>query len=142
MEERLRWAMLIETPPLAYTKTLSLLVALRKSYLRHLSLPRYRPVTRMPTPSPTNDGRINLPRVRMYPWYIRPTFKKRWGPSALLTRLRGGVLAGDDPKFMPEGFLTKDLGPMGLVGKGHSEVDGEVRRLQEDGGRGCPFMPL
>ncbi|KAL8706290.1 MAG: hypothetical protein Q9201_000666 [Fulgogasparrea decipioides] len=163
MEDKLRWAMLyvyliylffiqqsragtnpnrIETPPPTYTKTLSLLVALRKFYLRHLSLPRYRPVTRMPTPSPTNDGRINLPRVRMHPWYIRPTFKKRWGLSALLTRLRGGVLPGDDPKFMPEGFLTRDLGPMGLVGKGHNEVDGEVQRLQEDGGRGCPFMAL
>jgi len=89
-----------------------------------------------------NDGRINLLRGRKYPWYIRPTFKKRWGPLALLTRLRGGVLPGDDAAFMPEGFLSRELGPMGLKGKGQEEVEEEVRRLGREGGGGCPFVTL
>ena len=93
----------------------------------------------MPTPSPAGEGRLNLPRVRMHPWYILPTFKKRWGLSALSTRLRGGVLPGDDDKFMPYGFLTQELGPMGLAGKGHDEVQEEVNRLKISGGNGCPF---
>lgn len=96
----------------------------------------------MPTLSPANDGRIHLARVRVYPWYIPPTFKKRYGPSALLARLRGDVLPGDDKKFMPEGFLTRELGPMGLVGKGGEEVDREVERIKLETGTGCPFVRM
>ncbi|KAL8716494.1 MAG: hypothetical protein Q9225_006185 [Loekoesia sp. 1 TL-2023] len=140
MEKKLREAMLIEAPPPIYHKTFSLLITMRKFILRHLSLPRYRRLTRMPTPSHAMDGHFNLPKVRMHPWYIRPTFKKRWGPGALLTRLKGGVLPGDDEKFMPEGYLTKELGPMGLKGSGREEWEQEVRMLKEKGGSGCPFM--
>ncbi|KAL8870416.1 MAG: hypothetical protein Q9174_003541, partial [Haloplaca sp. 1 TL-2023] len=139
MEEKLRNAMLIPKPPSIYLRTMSLLVFVRKIFLRHFSLPRRRRLTRMPTPSPFGEGKLNLPRCRMHPWYILPTFKKRWGLSALSTRLRGGILPGDDDKFMPNGFLTRELGPLGLVGKGHDEVQEEVDRLEKSGGKGCPF---
>ncbi|KAI4282754.1 MAG: hypothetical protein L6R38_002713 [Xanthoria sp. 2 TBL-2021] len=135
---RLRKAMLIPTSPPLYYYTFSTFMTLRKLFLRYLSLPRYRHLTRKPTPSPANDGRFHLPRVRMYPWYIRPTFKKRWGPSALLARLRGDVLPGDDAKFMPEGFATTELGPIGLTGKGYEEMVEDAERLVDIGG--CPFM--
>ncbi|KAL8817320.1 MAG: hypothetical protein Q9223_003828 [Gallowayella weberi] len=135
---RLRKAMLIPNAPLYYHSTFSALMTLRKLFLRYLSLPRYRHLTRRPTLSPANDGRLHLPRVRVYPWYIRPTFKKRWGPSALLARLRGDVLPGDDAKFMPGGFATTDLGPMGLMGKGYEEMAEDAERLVGIGG--CPFV--
>ncbi|KAL9021459.1 MAG: hypothetical protein Q9185_001356 [Variospora sp. 1 TL-2023] len=107
-------------------------------FLRYLSLPRYHPLGRKPTPSSANDGRFYLPRGRMYPWYIRPTFKKRWGPSALLARLRNDVLPGDDAQFMPEGFATTELGPIGLTGKGYEEMAEDAERLVDVGG--CPFV--
>ncbi|KAL8788467.1 MAG: hypothetical protein Q9213_001690 [Squamulea squamosa] len=137
---RLRKAMLIPNPPPHYYHTFSALMTLRKLFLRYLSLPRYRHLTRMPTPSPTNGSRFHLPRVRMYPWYIRPTFKKRWGPSALLARLRGDVLPGDDTKFMPEGFATAELGPTGLMSKGYEEMMEDADRLVGIGG--CPFVKM
>ncbi|KAL8652417.1 MAG: hypothetical protein Q9210_002701, partial [Variospora velana] len=62
----------------------------------------------------------------------------RWGPSALLARLRGDVLPGDDAKFMPEGFATTELGPIGLTGKGYEEMEEDAERLEDIGG--CPFV--
>ncbi|KAL9026355.1 MAG: hypothetical protein Q9196_004964 [Gyalolechia fulgens] len=108
-------------------------MALRKLFPRYLSLPRYRHLTRKPRPSPADDGRFHLTRARMYPWYIRPTFKKRWGASALLARLRGDPLP-----FMPEGFATTELGPMRLMGKGYEEMAEDAERLAATGG--CPFV--
>lgn len=122
---------------------MSTLVVLRKFFLRHLSLPRYRRVSRQPTPSPANDGRLHLPRARVHPWYILPTFKQRWGPSALLKRFQGQVLPGDDAMFMPQGFVTGDLGPKGLMGKGQDEMEMDVQRLKELAtSGGCPFAAM
>ncbi|KAL8755069.1 MAG: hypothetical protein Q9199_003890 [Rusavskia elegans] len=131
-----------ENPPPYYHHLFSALMTLRKLFLQYLSLPRYHHLTRIPTLSPAKDGRIHLARVRMYPWYIRPSFKKRWGPSALLARLRGDILPGDEKRFMPEGFLTRELGPMGLMGSGGEEVKGEVERLGRENTGGCPFVKV
>ncbi|KAL8848862.1 MAG: hypothetical protein Q9221_006158 [Calogaya cf. arnoldii] len=129
-----------EKPPAHYHHLFSALMTLRKIFLRYLSLPPYRRRSRLPTPSPAKDGRIHLARVRKYPWYVRPPFGKRWGPSALLARLRGDVLPGDDRKFMPEGFLTVQLGPIGLMGNGGEEMKEEVERLGRQNIGGCPFI--
>lgn len=67
----------------------------------------------------------------MYPWYTRPTFVKRRGPAALRARLRGKVLPGDDEKYVPEGVLTRKLGPVGLTAIGQKKVEEEVTRLGE-----------
>lgn len=66
----------------------------------------------------------------------------RWGLSALLTRLRGGELPGDDGRLLPEGFVVGDLGPTGLMGKGQEECQKEVRRVEDvvERARGCPFV--
>ncbi|KAL8733566.1 MAG: hypothetical protein Q9166_001974 [cf. Caloplaca sp. 2 TL-2023] len=142
MEVRLRKAMLIPPPPPFYAYTFNFLHTIRKLLLRHLYLPRIIPSTRYPTPSQTDPNRIHLPQVPMHPWYIRPTFINRWGPRALLARFKGEVLPGDDKRFLPEGFLTRALGPVGLKGRGRVEQEVEVKRIREcaDGGMGCPFV--
>ncbi|KAL8681979.1 MAG: hypothetical protein Q9186_001921 [Xanthomendoza sp. 1 TL-2023] len=144
MEPRLREAMIIPPPPSLYPITLTFLISLRRMILRYASLPRYRPKTRMPIPSPTHPDRINLDRGRMHPWYILPTFRNRWGPGALLTRLKGEkeLIPGNEKKYMPEGFLTKELGPMGLMGSGKGEMEDDIRRLEVEGGVGCPFVRM
>ncbi|KAL8774490.1 MAG: hypothetical protein Q9209_000863 [Squamulea sp. 1 TL-2023] len=142
METRLREAMLISPLPPIYMRTFSIICVIRKFTLRHLSLPRFIPLTRIPTPSPTNPDRIHLPRARVYPWYIRPTFNNRWGPMALIARFRGEMLPGDDARFMSGGFCTMELGPFGLMGHGLDEQEVEVKRMKgiADEGRGCPFF--
>ena len=65
--------------------------------------------------------------------------KNRWGPSAWLKWFKGELLPGDDNMFMPEGFLTKDLGPKAFMGKGEDEMKVEVRRLQEGTNGACPL---
>lgn len=96
----------------------------------------------MPNPSPANNGRILLARVRMHPWYLKPTIKNQRGLSAVLARLRGDVLPGDDKKFMTEGFLTRELGPMGLMGSGKEEVEEGVSKFKKETGGGCPFVRM
>ncbi|KAL8688427.1 MAG: hypothetical protein Q9224_004887 [Gallowayella concinna] len=142
MEKRLREAMLIPPPPFIYTRSLEYLRYLRRHYLRHFCLPRFIPLTRLPKLSPTNPNRMNLPRARMHPWYIRPTLFNRWGLQALLARWTGEALPGDDERFMPEGFLTRELGPPGLIGKGGAEQEIELVRVRSlaKGGRECPFL--
>lgn len=87
---------------------------------------------------PNNNGRSHLLRARLYPWYMRPTLQKRWGPSALLARFRGDVLPGDDAKFMPEGSTTANLDPRGPIGKGYEEKRQDAERLVDI--RGCPLV--
>ncbi|KAL9036678.1 MAG: hypothetical protein Q9180_004159 [Flavoplaca navasiana] len=144
MEPRLREAMIIPSPPSLYPITITFLISLRKVILRYASLPRYTPKTRMPIPSPTHPNRINLDRGRKHPWYILPTFRNRWGPGALLMRLKGEgeLIPGNEKKFMPEGFLTKELGPVGMMGSGKEEMEEDMRRLEVEGRGGCPFVRM
>jgi hypothetical protein len=51
----------------------------------------------------------------------------RWGPKALLLRLIGGAIPGDQ-KYLPAGYRIHELGPSELVGKG----DAEMRKTSED----------
>ncbi|KAL8766048.1 MAG: hypothetical protein Q9209_007077 [Squamulea sp. 1 TL-2023] len=134
----------IPHPPPLYPITLAFLISLRKVILRYASLPRYTPKTRMPIRSPTHPNRMNLDRGRMHPWYILPTFRNRWGPGALFTRLKGdgGLIPGNERKYMPEGFLTKELGPIGLMDRGKEEMEEEMKRLEVEGGGGCPFVRM
>ena len=74
----------------------------------------------------------------MHPWYLRPTIRSRWGPTALLKLLKG-VPPGDDKMFMPEGFMTKELGPKGLMGKGQDEMEADISRLKGQISGGCPW---
>lgn len=46
---------------------------------------------------------------------------KRWGPNALLLRLVGGLVPGDE-RYCPEGYRIHELGPVELVGKGDDEM--------------------
>ena len=52
------------------------------------------------------------------------------------------MLPGDDKMFMPEGFLTKELGPKGLMGKGQDEMEMDISRLIGKTNAGCPFTGI
>ncbi len=130
-------------PPLFET-IFSHLITLRKTLLRHFFLPRpyfrrRKYIVEHPDPS---TGRYHVARWRGHPWYATPSWKDRWGLKAWISWVRGGgsanVVVGD-PKFIPEGYLIREVGPSASVGRGEREMDETIGLLKtRDPGR-CPF---
>ena len=127
----------IPAPPVYYPVALNAIINLRKFILRYLTLPRMKPKRILPRNNPTSN-RLFLLKYRMHPWYIEPTWKSRWGLSAWMNWFRGGVLPGDS-KYYPEGFLSSEVGPTVLIGKGHDEMEATKERLVRSDRAGCPF---
>lgn len=115
----------------------------RKLFLRYCALPRPGFLRKRYIPSnpdPAN-GRYNSVEYLSFPWYIKPTLNRRWGPRSWITRLVGRKLPGDDDnKYAPEGWTFSELGPENKKNKGMPEMDKDrVRLLNQSGRGGCPF---
>ncbi|KAE8377980.1 67 kDa myosin-cross-reactive antigen family protein [Aspergillus bertholletiae] len=120
MDERLRVAMMYNAPPRIYHAIFLSLVAVRRFYLRYLSLPRPN-FLRLDVFSekPNEHGRHYVRTWSGAPYYVQPTLLNRWGISAWFSRLLGLPLPGDEgEKYYPNGFDTADLGPKYFEGKG------------------------
>ena len=89
---------------------------------------------------PDAQGYLHAKRYTAHPWYVKPTFLARWGPAAWATRIRGGVLPGDDgTKYEPQGYRLSDLGPDAWKGKGAEDMDKSRLKLRESTRLGCPY---
>lgn len=100
--------------------------AIRKAILLHLLPPRpgriaFRFVSGDDKPGPATE-KYHAQQYRGHPWYVKPTFWNRWGPGALLTRLRCGGVPGD-PAYYPGGYLSSELGPESFREKGDAEME-------------------
>ncbi len=94
----------------------------------------------IPTAPDSRTGRYNSAEYLSYPWYVKPTFRRRWGPRALVSRLLGRRLPGDDGnKYAPEGYTFEEIGPVLVKGKGIREMEDIESRLKSARRGGCPF---
>jgi hypothetical protein len=94
----------------------------------------------IPSSPDMKTGRYNSVEYLSYPWYVKPTWKRRWGPRALITRILGRRLPGDDGnKYAPEGYLFEEIGPDILKGKGLPEMSVTEATLINARRGGCPF---
>lgn len=85
-------------------------------------------------------GRYQTARWKVHPWYSRTTALDRWGPISWLSWLSGGAKVDlGDPKFMPEGYNIRDVGPAGEVGRGRTGMEEIVRGLHAKDPARCPF---
>jgi hypothetical protein len=117
---------------------LNTVVELRKFALRNFFLPRPRFLRKTWfTELDSRTGRAHFGQYIAHPWYIKPSFMKRWGPKALLLRLVGGVVPGDK-RYHPDGYRIHELGPSELVGKGDAEMRNTREELKEKR-MGCVF---
>ncbi len=125
-----------------YNRMVNGLLDVRKLLLRYCALPRPEFMRKhyIPSGPDSRSGRYNSIEYLSYPWYIRPSFKRRWGPRAWLTRLVGRKLPGDDGNiYAPEGWTFTELGPQALRSKGIKEMRDDQKRLVEQNRGGCPF---
>ncbi|KAI2473136.1 hypothetical protein F4781DRAFT_223114 [Annulohypoxylon bovei var. microspora] len=139
LEPRLRRAMMLDDPPL-YAFLVPVILNLRKWFVRYLCLPRLEwfRTQWFTDEKDISTGRYHALRYISHPWYMKPSLFSLWGLSALLTRLYGGVLPGDEGiKYHPEGYLIAELGPAALVGKGGKEMN--ATRIELGTRRGCPM---
>ncbi|KAE8404993.1 67 kDa myosin-cross-reactive antigen family protein [Aspergillus pseudonomiae] len=120
MDERLRVAMMYDAPARLYYAIFFSLVAIRRFYLRYLSLPRPRFLRLDVFSDGSNEhGRHYVSTWSGAPYYVKPTLSNRWGLSAWFMRLLGLPLPGDEgEKYYPKGFDTAELGPKYFEGKG------------------------
>ena len=113
--------------------------------IRYLALPRP-DALRNHWIQPVGDNRnakYLLYDYLAHPWYIQPTLRRRWGPSAWLSRLLGYQVPGDDgDQYHPAGYTITDVGPQAFIGKGGKEMDETRARLGRADRGGCPFAPL
>lgn len=126
-------------PPGFYFVFLSVVLGVRKFLLRYLFLPRVFPLEEMEEPSP--DGRRALRLWEGAPYYVRPTFWRRWGPGAWGSRLVGLPVPGDEgEKYYPQGYHLPDVGPKLMLGKGAESAKETVSNLRKTRTGGCPFV--
>lgn len=115
---------------------------LRKLFLRFLVLPRPEFLRKkyIPSKPDKNTGRFNSIKYLSYPWYVKPSFSRRWGPKAWVARLLGRKVPGDDGnKYAPDGYIFNEIGPQDLKGKGIKEMEETRLKLTQQGRGGCPF---
>ncbi|KAI1339097.1 hypothetical protein F5Y15DRAFT_407405 [Xylariaceae sp. FL0016] len=140
LEPRLRTAMMLDDPSAIYYQVVSTTLRLRKWFVRYLCLPRpeWSGTKCFTDEKDQSTGKYHPLRYIAHPWYMKPSLSSRWGFRALLTRLYGGVLPGDEgAKYYPEGYLISELGPSALAGKGVKEMD--LTRMKLGKVRGCPM---
>ncbi|TDZ61600.1 Mycophenolic acid synthesis protein B [Colletotrichum trifolii] len=140
MDPILRHAMGYEDPSDFQFAIFRQLVSLRRCIIRHVCLPRPKWWTNplIPDKADPRTGRFCLPSYLAHPYYVKPTFYSRWGPSAMYSRLIGGCLPGDeDDKYYPNGYVISEVGPEGQIGKGKEHMDTTRERISK--ARGCPM---
>jgi hypothetical protein len=141
MDERLRKAMMMESPPRFFSAIFTSIFRLRRFFLRYLALPRPN-FMRLDvfTEKPNEHGRNYVNVYEGAPFYVQPTVWNRWGPVAWFKWAMGQPLPGDDgDKYYPQGYYTPDLGPKYFEGKGRKELEVIKDRLRMQRTGQCPF---
>ncbi|KAJ5733999.1 hypothetical protein N7493_002785 [Penicillium malachiteum] len=141
MDDRLRTAMMIDCPPAFFAAIFTVVLQVRRLYLRYLALPRPN-FLRLDvfTEEPNKHGRNFILFYEGAPYYVQPTIWNRWGPMAWLKWALGQPLPGDDgDKYYPQGYSTADLGPKYFEGKGRKEVEMIKEDIRAQRVGRCPF---
>lgn len=130
-----------DPPTPIYTTLFSTLLTLRKFILRHLTPPRpdflrYASFTE----EPDQHNRFFLTKWEAAPYYVKPTFWNRWGPTAWVTWMLGRPVPGDEgEKYYPSGYSIPDIGPKYFEGKGRKALEETMEELKGFRTGECPF---
>ncbi|KAK3387328.1 hypothetical protein B0H63DRAFT_493656 [Podospora didyma] len=142
LEPRVRTAMMLVQPGPIHTLLLKTTLTLRRWALMYLLPPRpgWLRVEYFTKTADPKTGRYYSTFYHVaHPWYMKPTFWSRWGPSALLVRLTGGYIPGEaspeavaNENWHSEGYRIQDVGPKNKRGKGEAEMAAMRDRLLEN----------
>ncbi|KAJ5732694.1 hypothetical protein N7493_004175 [Penicillium malachiteum] len=100
LDRQLRQAMMLQEPYWLIQKALDTAVILRKFLIKHFLLPRPHFLrSRWLTSEPDPSGRYHFLQYIGHPWYINPTFTRRWNFNSWVLWLTGGYVPS---KYHPE----------------------------------------
>ncbi|PNS16494.1 hypothetical protein CAC42_228 [Sphaceloma murrayae] len=140
MEPRLRRAMMFEEPTARAVWWMGMVLGLRKWVVGHLMLPRPEWMRWVWFEGPDEAGRYHATQWTDHPWYVKPTWGRRWSFNAVLLKMVGGKLPGDDgDRFLPGGYKIPEVGPDYQKGKGGKEMEEDMAKLAGRTSSGCPF---
>lgn len=88
---------------------------------------------------PNSQGLYNMPDYVAKPYYVRPTLWNRFGPRAMISRIRGLPLPGDQPSFQSQGYNIERVGPAGLTNSGKQYMTEALSDLAVKRTGGSPF---
>lgn len=136
----------IQSPSKSTATLFNAFLEIRRFYLRHLALPRpwfLSGERTIPSPDPTT-GRYHQSDYVTFPYYVKPSAWKRYGPYSWFSWLFGTPVPGDEgEKYRPEGYLLEEIGPEKMEGKGKEwmaeerlAVEGKLRE------GACPFAAM
>lgn len=115
----------------------------RRFILLYLSFPRpeskaVHVLNESPNPS---TGLYNINLWIAHPWYIKQTFKARWGLKALFARFFGdGAVPTANGCYREGGYDLRTIGPAAQENRGHEDMDIILATLKEANyASGCPF---
>lgn len=139
--ERVQRAMMLPQPSWIAVQALDTIALLRKVAMRWLFLPRFEwKRKKYISPAPQQNGRYSAREYLSYPWYVNPTFSRRWGLKAWITRLLGRKLPGDDDnKYSPEGYKILEVGPTKWKSSGSVHMDQDLLKMRASKPGSCPF---
>ncbi|KAI9689636.1 MAG: hypothetical protein M1820_010134 [Bogoriella megaspora] len=138
--ERLRRAMILPEPCNFTHRAVHAVLMIRRFILLYCCLPRpnFFRKERLSRKPDSQTGHYNAIEYLSYPWYVKPTWLRRWGPWAFVLRAIGRKVPGDDGnRYAPEGYRLEEVGPESQKGKGGPEMERTALRLQHR--KGCPF---
>ncbi|OBT64848.1 hypothetical protein VE03_06445 [Pseudogymnoascus sp. 23342-1-I1] len=140
MGERLRWAMMYPEPSLVVYAITYTILFLRRFVLRYLTFPRIFPLVEFSKKDP-KTGRYHHNNYQVHPYYVKPTFLNRWGATAWVTWMLGGILPGgkDGEKYYPQGYVMNEVGPDRKRGVGKEALEIWEEKIQHSRPSGCPF---
>jgi hypothetical protein len=130
------------TPGRAYFHAVFSGIGLRRLFLRYLSPPRpsFLRVHDLPDNADPKTGRYHPTNYMVHPYYNKPGFWNRWGPTAWAVYLLGGDVPGSKGDlYIPEGYVFEEVGPKNMKNKGLEEMKAFEKKLAEERPLGCPF---
>lgn len=140
MDERLRMAMMYESPSPIYLKAIKLAFKARTFFLHYMIPPRpyflrYSILTEHADPK---TGRFHMKEYDSEPWYVKPTLFTRYSPLSWIKWIMGRPYP-DGINYKPSGYKIFEIGPKKLENHGQKECS-EIRDrlMNSDRGR-CPF---
>ncbi|KAF5024515.1 hypothetical protein F66182_3455 [Fusarium sp. NRRL 66182] len=140
LDDVMRESLCIESPGFILLAFIRTFRAIRIAYLRHLALPRTRPVSILDQSPNPSTGLYNFQQKVFQPWYVKPTFWSTWGPGAFLLKALGGKVPGSQgDRFQPQGYDLMTIGPEPQKGKGLEEMATAVGVIKARGVATCPF---
>ncbi|KAJ5793977.1 hypothetical protein N7457_000576 [Penicillium paradoxum] len=141
MDDRLRKAMYFDPPSSFCASIFSAVLTVRKLFLRYLAPPRpYFLRFSSFTEKADQNERYFITKWDAAPYYVKPTFWNRWGPTAWLTWALGRPVPGDEGnKYYPTGYNIPDVGPKYFEGKGKKHLDETLEELKGYRTGKCPF---